>query len=175
LPEKGAEVRLFFVRHGVAEPWETWPGDDRARPLTAAGRRAMVRAAATFARLGLEPDIIVSSPLTRARETAAIVATGLVMEDRVRVDGRLAPGFGVEQLEAILEESPAAEAIMFVGHEPDLSALIGDLVGGGAVVCRKGGLARVDVERESRRGKLVWLLPPKVLSVSTNKGASGGD
>ncbi|HJW76490.1 MAG TPA: histidine phosphatase family protein, partial [Thermoleophilia bacterium] len=91
--EEVTGVRLLFVRHGVAEPRETWPGDDGARPLTAAGRRAMVRAVAAFARLGLRPDMIVTSPLVRARETAAVVAAGLGIDDRLRVDERLAPGF----------------------------------------------------------------------------------
>lgn len=168
-------MRLFFVRHGVAEPRETWPGDDGTRPLTAAGRRAMARATAVFERLGVEPDIILSSPLVRAHETAAIVAAGLGIDGRLRDDVRLAGGFGRERLGAILAEHRDAEAIMLVGHEPDFSTTIGDLVGGGAVVCKKGGLARVDLHRGSRRAELVWLLPPKVWSVSTSKEAGSGD
>ncbi len=168
-------MRLLFLRHGQAEPRETWTGADEGRPLTAEGRLAMAREATTIARLGLAPDAILTSPLIRAHETAQIVAEGLGMADRLRRDVRLAPGFGPAQMEAILDEHREARTLMLVGHEPDFSLIIGSLVGGAAVVCKKGGLARVDVDPESGAAELVWLLPPKVLTVSTSKGASVGD
>ena len=168
-------MRLLFLRHGPAEPRETWTEADDRRPLTAEGRAAMARGAATFARLGVAPDAILSSPLTRARETARIVAEGLGIADRLRDDVRLAPGFGPTQLGAILDEYREARTLMIVGHEPDFSLTIGSLVGGAAVVCKKGGLARVDVDPQSGAAQLVWLLPPKVLTVSASKGGSGGD
>jgi phosphohistidine phosphatase len=168
-------VRLLFLRHGQAEPRETWPAEDGSRPLTADGRRALATEAAVLARLGPAPDVILSSPLARAHETASIVAEGLGIGDRLRDDERLAPGFGVTELEAILDEHREAKTLMLVGHEPDFSLTIGGLVGGAAVVCKKGGLARVDVDPESGAAELVWLLPPKVLTVSTSKGGNGGD
>ena len=168
-------MRLLFVRHGQAEARETWPGGDDDRPLTAEGRRAMAREAAAMARLGVAPDVICTSPLVRARETAEIVAEGLGRGDRVRDDERLASGFGPAQLRAIVGENEKVETIMFVGHEPDFSLTIGDLVGGASVVCKKGGLARVDIDAVSGAAELVWLVPPKLLTLSTSKGASGGD
>lgn len=168
-------MRLLFLRHGQAESGVTWTGDDRERPLTAEGRRAMAAEAETFARLGVDVDAIITSPLVRAHETAQIAAERLGLGDRLRDDERLAPGFGPAQLTAILDEHREARTLMLVGHEPDFSLIIGGLVGGAAVVCKKGGLARVDVDPESGAAELVWLLPPKVLTVSTSKGASGGD
>ena len=135
----------------------------------------MVAEAAFLARLGPRPDVSSRAPLKRAHETARIVVEGLGIEDRLRDDERLAPGFGPAQLEAILDEHRAAKTVMLVGHEPDFSLTIADLVGGSAVVCKKGGLARVDVDPESGAAELVWLLPPKVLTVSASKGGSGGD
>lgn len=168
-------MRLLFLRHGQAESRETWTGGDDGRPLTAEGRSAMAAEAAFLARLGSAPDVILSSPLTRARETARIFAEGLGVADRLHDDVRLAPGFGPTQLEEILEEHREARTVMLVGHEPDFSLTIGGLVGGAAVVCKKGGLARVDVDPESGAAELVWLLPPKALTVPTSKGGSGGD
>jgi phosphohistidine phosphatase len=168
-------MRLLFLRHGQAEPRETWPGPDATRPLTAEGRRAMAREAATIARLGVVPDVVLSSPLVRARETAELVAEALGLADRLRDDERLASGFDAAQLRAIIQENHGAETLMFVGHEPDFSLTVGELVGGAALVCKKGGLARVDVDEESHTAQLVWLLPPKLLTLSANKGASGGD
>ena len=168
-------MRLLFLRHGLAESRETWTAADDGRPLTAEGRSAMAREAATMARLGLAPDVIVSSPLARAHETAQIAAEGMGIADRLHDDERLAPGFGPAELAAILDEHPDVETLMFVGHEPDFSLTIGSLVGGTSVVCKKGGLARVDIDPESGAAELLWLLPPKLLTVSTKKGASGGD
>jgi phosphohistidine phosphatase len=163
-------MQLLFLRHGVAEPRETWRGSDAERPLTAQGRKAMTRAAAAFAELGVTPDLIVTSPLVRARQTAEIAAAGLAIVDRLVRDTRLAPGFDVEDLRDILHEHGESDIVMLVGHEPDFSSVIARLIGGGRVVCKKGGLARVDVfEATAGGGELVWLLPPKDL---TRRGAA---
>ena len=158
-------MQLLFLRHGVAEPWETWGDDDGKRPLSAPGRKAMERTAATFVELGLAPDVIITSPLTRARQTAEIAARGLGMSDRVVLDPRLEPGFDAEALSDILGEHRGSEVLMLVGHEPDFSLTVGSLIGGGRVVCKKGGLVRVDVDLASAGdGELIWLLPPKDLT-----------
>jgi phosphohistidine phosphatase len=158
-------MQLLFLRHGVAEPWETWGDDDGERPLSAPGRKAMERTAATFVELGLAPDVIITSPLTRARQTAEIAARGLGMNDRIVSDPRLEPGFDAEALSEILGEHSGSDVLMLVGHEPDLSLTVGSLIGGGRVVCKKGGLVRVDVDVASPGdGELVWLLPPKDLT-----------
>ena len=158
-------MQLLFLRHGVAEPRETWGDHDERRPLSVPGRKAMERTAATFVELGLTPDVIITSPLTRARQTAEIAARGLGMSDRVVSDPRLEPGFDAEALSDILGEHSGSDVLMLVGHEPDLSLTVGSLIGGGRVVCKKGGLARVDVDAASPGdGELVWLLPPKDLT-----------
>ena len=163
-------MQLLFLRHGIAEPRETWRGGDAERPLTAQGRKAMTRAAATFVELGVSPDLIVTSPLVRARQTGEIAAAGLAMVDRLVRDTRLAPGFDTEALRDILREHGECDVVMLVGHEPDFSSVIARLIGGGRVVCKKGGLARVDVfEATAGGGELVWLLPPKDL---TRRGAA---
>lgn len=157
--------RLYFLRHGLADRSE-WSGDDFLRPLTARGKQQMLRTAETIASLDLGLDLILSSPLTRAYQTAEIVAEVLGIHDRLASDERLAPGFGPGMLSAILKEQPALAALMLVGHEPDFSETISALIGGGRVVCKKGGLARVDLpEGGSLDGQLVWLAPPTLLLV----------
>ncbi|HRC76402.1 MAG TPA: phosphohistidine phosphatase SixA, partial [Kouleothrix sp.] len=75
----------------------------------------------------------------------------------------LAPGCDLPRLLALLGEHRAAERVMLVGHEPDLSGLVATL-SGGRVLMRKGGLARVDAEvLEAGAGTLVWLLPPRAM------------
>jgi phosphohistidine phosphatase len=137
-------MELYFLRHGTAEKRGEWPGDDGVRPLTEAGADTVRRAADTLRRAGLSVDLIVTSPLTRARQTADIAADVLALHERLTEDLRLAPGFGHLELAAILAEHDFPSRVMFVGHEPDFSLIIEALTGG-RVVCKKGGIARVDV------------------------------
>lgn len=156
-------MKIYFLRHGVAVESDEWQGDDATRPLTGDGRKAMEREAKAIAQMGIEPDLIITSPLVRAKETAAIAAEQLKMKPVE--DARLAGDFGTKALSQILREHADAHSIMLVGHEPDFSRTIGELIGGGRVDIKKGGLARVDVDGASlQSGELVWLIPPKALT-----------
>jgi phosphohistidine phosphatase len=158
-------MQLYFLRHGQAGKGSEWTGDDRLRPLTDEGRAAVVRAGVTLMRLELQVDVIVTSPLARARQTADIAAEELGLQEKVVDDKRLAHGFDRRALAKILADHPKAQSVMLVGHEPEFSATIGELTGG-RVVCKKGSLARVDVDDPGvLRGELVWLLPPRVLGL----------
>jgi phosphohistidine phosphatase len=156
--------RLFFLRHGLADHPD-FHGDDDHRPLTRDGEVRLRAQAACLAGLGLDLDVILTSPLTRAVQTAAIVAGRLGLADRVLEEPRLGSGFGLAALAAILAELPVDHhRIMLVGHEPGFSLVVGAITGGSRVVVKKGGLARVDLDDgEELRGRLVWLLPPKVM------------
>jgi phosphohistidine phosphatase len=155
---------FYFLRHGLAEDRAVWLADDEQRPLTKEGKEKMAREAEALASLDLGLDLIVTSPLARALQTAQIVAQRLGMEDKLVQDERLSPGFGLQELSGILAAHPSVQTLMVVGHEPDFSETISDLIGGGRVVCKKGGLARVDVISQAPlTGELAWLIPPKVL------------
>jgi phosphohistidine phosphatase len=153
-------IRLYFLRHGLADR-SAWSGDDFLRPLTARGKQQLARTAEIIAALDLGIEMIFSSPLTRAYQTAEIIAEALTMRDQLVTDERLAPGFGPPALRMLLQEHAGVANVMLVGHEPDFSQTIGTLIGGGRVVCKKGSLARVDLpEGDSLAGELVWLAPP---------------
>jgi phosphohistidine phosphatase len=156
---------LYFLRHGLAGHASQWKGDDWHRPLTEEGQARLRQEAATMVRLGLVPEVVLSSPLLRALETAQIVAPYLTNTPRVSVDKRLAPGFGPKQLAQILEAYAGSQSLMLVGHEPDFSQTIGHLIGGGQVVCKKGGLAWVEVpDLRALKGELIALIPPAMLA-----------
>ncbi len=156
--------RVYFLRHGKAMSRTEWKGDDGLRPLTPEGEEELRREAAALKGLGLAPDVIVTSPLVRARQTAVIVAEALGIGDRVVEDERLAQGFDVRALGRIAASHAEADQLMVVGHEPEFSATVAELIGGGAVVMKKGGLARVDlVDGSLKRGQLAWLLTPPLL------------
>jgi phosphohistidine phosphatase len=155
-------VIVYFLRHGLAGVREEWQGDDAKRPLTKKGIKNLVTQAKTLARLDLQLDVIITSPLTRAFQTADIIAGALKMVAQLKQDERLQPGFGRDDLEQVLADHPQAKNIMLVGHEPDFSLTISALIGGGKVILKKGSLTRVDITATAPlQGNLVWLLPPK--------------
>ncbi len=123
-------MRLYFMRHAHAMNAEDWRGVDAARPLTDKGRKRAEAAAAGLATLRPGVDAIISSPYSRAYETAVIVgrALGLSVES---ADG-LTPGFDAPRLDQALALRPGLVGPLFVGHEPDLSQLIR------ALIARKG-------------------------------------
>ncbi len=156
-------MKLYFLRHGLAD-WPEWdPAQDHERPLTTDGMKKMKAEAKAIEQLDLKLDAILSSPLTRAWQTADIVAEQLGVE--AKEEASLAPGFNLERLTEILQRYAAAQALMLVGHEPSFSMTIGQLIGGGRIVLKKGGLARVDVtSSDPLHGELVWLLTSRTLT-----------
>jgi phosphohistidine phosphatase len=155
-------MELYFLRHGIAADVGPDGSGDAGRPLTAEGIAKLKEEARGLRRLGVRPDIILTSPLVRARQTAEIVRHALGLDSRV-VDA-LAPGCDITRLRDLLGEYRSAESIMVVGHEPDFSDLIGALTGGSRVQLKKGGLARIDLESvDEGAGALIWLLPPLAL------------
>ncbi len=158
-------MKLYFLRHGLAWDREEWKGTDDQRPLTEEGKKRMERVAATLAGLDLELKGILTSPLVRAHQTASIVASALRLKDKLVVDNRLGPGFGKDSLAAILKDHEASEELMLVGHEPGMSETVSALIGGGRIVCKKGGLACVNLaDPSSLKGNLLWLIPPRILA-----------
>jgi phosphohistidine phosphatase len=147
---------LYFLRHGEAD-WPDWEKSDDERPLTKRGKKEMHEVAAFLKRVKAQPDLIVTSPLPRASQTARIAAEHLKV--KCREDKLLAPGFGRQELERLLKKYPA-ESLMIVGHEPDFSHTISQLTGG-SLKLSKAGVALVELNRSWRNGRLLWLFPPK--------------
>ncbi len=155
---------LYFLRHGLAGDRETWTGDDALRPLTKRGRERLEAAAQRLSGLNLGLDLILTSPYARAYQTAIICAKGLKKTDVLIQDDRLAPGFGIAPLVEILKEHKDAENILLVGHEPDFSEVVSALIGGGRLIFKKAGLARVELTSQSPlQGELAWFIPPGFL------------
>jgi len=158
LPHSTVKMKLYFLRHGIAEDHR--PGHpDAERRLTAEGREEMRGVARGIRTLGLEFDAILTSPLVRARETAEFVAEALDAKKALRKEPRLA-GCDMGDLAALLEGQASKAKILLVGHEPDFSSLIGALTGGRVRVA-KASLACVACERVAPgAGELRWFLKP---------------
>ncbi len=157
---------LLLVRHAIAEErGAAWPDDD-VRPLTKKGKTRMREVAARLQAIRETADIIVSSPLKRALDTARILKEEWQSEADVEVVNVLAPGHTPAETIAAVAKAASEERIVLVGHEPHLGELAAWLIGAKQLVpFRKGGVARIDVETLSRprEGQLIWLATPKML------------
>ena len=152
---------LYFVRHGEAGH-HSMAADDDERELTDAGVAALQAAAPTWRRMNLRPDVVISSPLPRALQTAELVISGLGLNEQPVVDDRLRPGASWSDLARAMAAHVDSSRVMFVGHEPDLSGAVSVLTGGASVRMRKGGIASVEFPGvpEPGAGELAWLLDP---------------
>ena len=150
---------LYFLRHGDAEPASA-ATPDQARRLTDRGRRETEAVARALHRAGLRPDAIPTSPLSRARETGEILQR--VFGISARAEERLTSGCGLGAIQALMSER-SEQRLLFVGHEPDLSMIVGRLIGSARLHMKKSGFAHVQTERvEPGQGILVWLLTPQL-------------
>ena len=159
---------LYFLRHGKAG--SPRPRDDDARPLTDEGRAALRAATRVWGRLNLRPDVVISSPLARAAETAAIVCDAI--DGTPILDDGLRPGASWGQLARAMAQHPDAHRVLFVGHEPDLSTAIAELTGAASVRMRTAALACVEFYGipEPGGGEIAWLIDPD-LYVDEGNGA----
>jgi phosphohistidine phosphatase len=161
------DTQLHLLRHAHAGDPAKWAGSDAARPLTEKGRVQSERLGLFLARAGFRPDAILSSPLTRAVETARLVAAPLGVDVDV-VDG-LGEPLDLDALEALLRSVGDPRRPVLVGHDPDFSLLAAELVGVSDLPMRKAAIARIDTPRPLApgRGILRWLLPPDLLAADT--------
>ena len=157
---------LYLIRHGLAEErGEAWP-DDAKRPLTDEGTSRLRKAARGLARLGVSLDVVLSSPLVRARQTAEIVTAGLGAHSPLVIVNALAPDGTYAAVVADLEKHARKARIGLVGHEPAMGELAARLIGSRhAIEFKKGAVCRIDVDDlpPSSPGDLRWMLTPKIL------------
>jgi phosphohistidine phosphatase len=157
---------LFLIRHGVAEErGDAWP-DDSKRPLTAEGTSRLRKSARGLARLGVVFDVILTSPLVRARQTADVVASVYDPRPHIVTAESLAPGGAYHALLTELEKQTRRTRIALVGHEPGLGELAARLAGSRhPLELKKGALCRIDVEAlpPTGPGTLRWLLTPRIM------------
>lgn len=162
-------IRVYLVRHGIALAHEDrgdLPDDDR--PLTAKGRRRFRRLARAFAQLGEKPDLLFTSPLIRAAQTAEILA-GKIRQDEVGVLEELRAGASVGPLLAEVGRRVKDEqSVALVGHDPQMSqlvAVLGDVPKEDQerIDFRKGAIVRIDVGAlpSGRPSEARWHLKPK--------------
>lgn len=162
------ELQLHLLRHAHAGDPMKWNGPDSDRPLSEKGRLQAVRLGLFLADTGFIPDLIMSSPLVRALDTARLVATPLGLP--IVVTNALAGPLDLESLERLLAGAGNPRRPLLVGHDPDFSELAAELMGVAELPVRKGTLLRIDTRRplDAGSGLLRWLLPPDLLTAGTD-------
>lgn len=163
-------MELLILRHAIAFPRDAqrWP-DDAERPLAAEGTKRARRAAAGLKRIAKRPTLVLTSPLVRARDTAAIFAQAARWPEAVECEA-LSPGESPEAvLEALRRKAGKAECVAVVGHQPHLGRLLALCLRGDARAeafeLRKSAVACVQFEGPPRAGQgvLTALFPPGAL------------
>ena len=165
---------VYLFRHGPAgqRDAERWP-DDHRRALTERGMRRTERAAHGLAGLERRPLHVLTSPLERATQTATLLERELTLAGPVLIAEELAPSGPFAKLIGRLHRL-ATDAVVIVGHEPDLGRLAGLLVFGDperALPLKKAGCCAIAFEGAVRpgEGRLVWLLTPRMLRRGARK------
>jgi phosphohistidine phosphatase len=161
-------VELILVRHGLAVKRDTPGFADEDRPLTEDGIERMQKAARGLARFIDPPDIVISSPLVRARQTAEILAQALQCNHDVAEWATLLPDAAPATILPLLKKRAGDVAsVILVGHEPHLSHLTALLLGAPeqAIAYKKGGACSLDFAGKpaAETAKLNWFITPKQL------------
>lgn len=154
-------MNLFILRHASAGVRRPNPLLDVKRPLDKEGKRHCLHLAHVLNALKTSFDIVVSSPLKRAQQTAQLVATETGYEQKILISNALLPTASFAQFQRLLRECASYENVLVVGHNPNITAFLGQLVCGSSAApleqpnapghvrirLRKGSLARLNLQR----------------------------
>jgi len=153
---------LFLMRHANAGTVRGNLVVDAKRGLIKEGKEQCMLMARVLAALKAPIDVIVSSPLKRALQTAQLVGTELGYDSQVEVSPALGMNASYADFQDLLAKYADCEGILAVGHNPNAFQFLGRMItgnGGAAIRMRKGSLARIDMQQHPPR--LQWLLDPR--------------
>lgn len=165
-------MELYLVRH--AEAVEQAEGlEDAVRWLTPRGRKQQQRAAVRLHRKKVRPDLIITSPLTRAVQTAELLLPELGKRTPLIADGRLAADATLEELLTLLTEQEEVDCLMLVGHEPLLSGLAAALLESELAFsfAKSGCLALQLRKKKEKPAKFLWYTPANGNTICSAKKA----
>jgi phosphohistidine phosphatase len=156
---------VYLLRHASAGESLINPKKDEKRALDKDGIEQCGYVGRALTAMDAQVDVIVSSPLKRATQTASLVGNEMGYEGKLLIDTGLKPGATFADFRRLLEKYAKLESIMVVGHNPNLSQFLGTLISESgceaSIDLKKGAVARVDMRRNS--GTLLWCFTPKAL------------
>jgi len=156
---------VYFLRHASAGESLSDPKKDEKRPLDDDGILQSRYIGRALAAADISLDMIVSSPLKRATQTANIVANEIGFEQKIEIDGAMRPEATYALFQALLKKHAKLESLMVVGHNPSIRSFLSRIIGRqghqAAIEFKKGAVAKVELKR--LEGTLHWLLTPKLV------------
>lgn len=157
---------VYFLRHASAIQHNIFPKEDDQRPIDKLGKEQCHVVGRALVYLGVKVEAVISSPLTRAIQTAELAVTELGYKDRIVISEAMRPEANFDQFHDLLTHYGESKAIMVVGHNPSITEFLLHLMTGDepsdCVDFKKGAVAKVEVYGE--KGVLHWLLTPKMAS-----------
>ncbi len=157
-------MNLYILRHASAGVRRADPITDAKRPLDREGKEQCVLVARYLTALRVQFDLILSSPLKRALQTASLVGTEVAYDSKIQIAEAASPAGTVAQFNSLVGTLSAYDNVLIVGHNPNLPQFVGSLIcapRAASIRMRKGAIARVDCTH--RPGQLVSLVDPRVL------------
>lgn len=158
-------MEVYLLRHGIAED-RAASGRDADRRLTEEGRDKLRRVLERAHAAGVQPSLILSSPLRRALETAEIAAHALGYAGKLVRTPALSLDSSPQQVWEAIREHREESAVLLAGHEPLFSATVAYLLGSTQEMIhfRKGALVRIDADASAAapRGVLEWMITAKL-------------
>lgn len=165
-------MNLYLMRHADAGVPRENPILDAKRGLVKEGKQQCMLMAGILAGLKATIEVIIASPLKRARQSAQFVATEIGFDQPILTSDALAPEGEFAAFQQLIAQHANREGVLVVGHNPNLHHYIGRLIsvngnghmnGGGTIRLRKGAIARIDLAR--RPAQLQWLIDPRLARV----------
>ena len=156
-------MNLYLMRHANAGVSRENPILDRKRALIKEGKEQCMLMARLLSALKVQIDVIVSSPLKRALQTATFVGTELGYEAKVEISPALDLDADYADFQQMLAKFSDREGVLVVGHNPHMFQFLGSMItgnGGASIRMRKGSIARVDMDRHPPL--LRWLIDPRM-------------
>jgi phosphohistidine phosphatase len=155
---------IYFVRHASAGEHLSNPKKDEKRPLDADGIEQCGVVGRALAALNVQPDVIVSSPLKRATQTASLIGNELGYEGKLQLEPAMRPEASFADFRRMLDKYAKHEAVMVVGHNPSITEFLARIIaksGCEALVdFKKAAVARAETVRHS--AVLNWFFTPKM-------------
>ena len=153
----------LFLRHGIAIERQKWSGKEQDHPLTGKGAARTRESGKGLLNLRIRPTHILSSPLVRAHETAAILQSLIRSKPKIRICAELNPTAAPRTLFALLDALPPDAVVLCIGNEPHLSLAAGILLTGkpcSGLSLKKAGACLIHIEESVRpaAGRLEWWL-----------------
>jgi phosphohistidine phosphatase len=158
---------IYFLRHASAGERLDSPKKDEKRGLDKEGIEQCGAIGRFLAAADVQVDAILSSPLKRSAQTASLVGNEMGFDGKILMEPALRPAGTFAEFRALVEKHRKQEAILVVGHNPNLSEFLGKIISAAgceaAIDLKKGAVARVELRRNS--GELLWCVTPRILRV----------